>query len=226
MANAPRNVRAIWLGMALMLVVAAAPAWAKDSSQMILTANGKPIRKVYIYTDSLVTTDSAATQVTQDTCLTVVTHPRQADAILQLGMVLPMVAENGGALEGSGSSKHRKKKHKSKNSSDREVSVTCSDGDESGNCNSNLPTGAVGPEQDARWMGNVGGNQDVTLVSTASEADELWEPDTHKKQSWSDQLRVAVGCPVCPGEKFNPRRDNTYQAWMQATCPSVLAATK
>ena len=209
----------IWLGIALLLIVTAAPTWAK-SSRTLTTANGKLIRKVYIYTDSPVTTDSAATQLTQDTCLTVVTQPSQADAILQLGMVLPMVAENGGRPDASGAAVHKKKKSKNKNGSHSGVSVTCNNDDES--CGS-LPTGAVGPEQNARWTGNVGGNEDVTLVSTASEADELWEPDAHTKQSWSDQLRVAVGCPVCPGDHFNARRDKTYQAWMQTNCPGVLA---
>lgn len=221
-SNAPRAARAILLGIALVLLVATASAWAK-SSKMIATANGKPIRKVYIYTDSPVTTDSAATQLTQDTCLTVVTQPKEADAILQLGMVLPMVAEDGGG-PGAGAASHKKKKSKNKNGSHGEVSVTCNNGDESGDCGS-LPTGAVGPEQDARWTGNVGGNEDVTLVSTASEADELWEPNAHTKQSWSDQLRVAVGCPVCPGDHFNARRE-TYQAWMQANCPGVLAGAR
>ena len=216
--NVPGTIRAICPGIVLVLIVATASAGAK-SSRMLTTANGKPIRKVYIYTDSPVTTDSAATQLTQDTCLTVVTQPSQADAILQLGMVLPLVAENGGRPDASGASSHKKKKSKNKNGSHSGVSVTCNNDDES--CGS-LPTGAVGPEQDARWTGNVGGNEDVTLVSTASEADELWEPDAHTKQSWSDQLRVAVGCPVCPGDHFNARRDKTYQAWMQTNCPGVL----
>lgn len=221
-SNTLRDMLAIGFCIVLALMAAAPSAWAKRPPKTISTANGSPIRKVYIYTDSPVTADSAVTQLTQDTCLTVVTQPKEADAILQFGMVLPMVAENGGGLGGSDTSGHRKK-HKNRKNGDRGVSVTCGDG--SSDCGS-LPTGAVGPEQNAKWTGNVGGNEDVTLVSTVSEADELWAPDTRKKQSWSDQLRMAVGCPVCPGERFDPRRDGNYQTWIQAKCPGVLAGNK
>lgn len=212
----------ISLGMALLLAVAAAPAWAKKPQRTITTTDGKPIRTVYIDANSPTTADSGATQLAQDTCLTVVSKPNEADAVLELGMALPSVgAGQTRESDSIGPSARRKAKSKSHHGG---VSATCSDGNQSGSCTSslNLPTGDVAPEPEAKWEGNVGGDVDVTLVSAASDLQELWEPESHTKQSWSDQLRVAAGCPVCPGDHFNRNRYKTYRDWIQTECPGAL----
>lgn len=212
----------ICLGMTLLLAVAASPAWAKKPQRTITTMDGKPVRTVYIDANSATTADSGATQVAQDTCLTVVSKPNEADAVLELGMALPSVGL-GQTSESDSITPLTRRKAKSK-SHHGGVSATCSDGNQSGSCTSSLslPTGDVAPEPEAKWEGNVGGDVDVTLVSAANGSQELWEPESHTKQSWSDQLRVAAGCPVCPGDRFNRNRYKTYRDWIQTECPGVL----
>ncbi len=210
------------IAIALLLAVAATPARAKKLSGTITTTNGKPVRKVYIDANSLTTADSGATQLAQDTCLTVVSKPTEADAVLELGMALPSVGAGlPGESDSINSSAHHKAKSKSHHSS---VSATCSDGNQSGSCTSalNLPTGDIAPEPEDKWGGNVGDDVDVTLVSTASDLQELWQPESHTKHSWSEQLRVAAGCPVCPGDHFDQKRYKTYRNWIQTECPNVL----
>ncbi len=212
----------IFLGMALLLAVAARPAWAKKPSRTIITADGKPVRKVYINANSLTTEDSGATQLAQDTCLTVVSKPAEADAVLELGMALPSV---GGGQQDESDAVGSMGRHKAKSKSHHGgVSATCSDGNQTGNCISSLslPTGDVAPEPEDKWRGNVGDDVDVTLVSTTGDLQELWQPESHTKQSWSDQLRVAAGCPVCPGDRFDQKRYKTYRNWIETECPGVL----
>ena len=229
MGRRPLAMAALLVGIGLLAGSAATPAWARKSYRTIAKANGAPIRTVYVDAESAIAADSAVTQLHDDTCLTVVSKPTQADAVLEVGMALPAVGGGGGSSQdGFGSSSQApmlgggtKKKPK------RRASATCSDGKETGACTSSdsIQGGDAAPEQAATWTGNVGSALDVSLVSPANASDELWQAEERSKHSWSEQLRVAAGCPVCPGERFDPKHDKmTYRQWMQTKCPNVLAA--
>ncbi len=203
---------------------------AKKPSKGVTTANGAPVRKVYIQAGSPEMASSAATQLTQDTCLTTVPDASQADAVLDVGIALPGL-DGGGFTppDGSDSSPHPHTMGGGNNKPkpERSFSATCSDGKESRGCGSSssytAPRGGLA-QPAAEWAGNVGSQLDVSLASPADSSQEIWAPDQRSKKSWSDQLRAAAGCPVCPDDHFNPRKYPTYRQWMQEKCPAVLAA--
>ena len=204
---------------------------AKKAERTLTTANGKPVRKVYVDAGSSVMANAASTRLDQDTCLTIVSSPKQADAILEVGIALPAVAgDSAGGPDVFGSKPKAQTLGNAHSSPKRSASATCSDG-KGGTvaCTSSYSVqGGDAPEQPAAdWTQGISPAYTVSLASSENSTQELWDPNEREKHaSWSDQLREAAGCPVCPGESFNPRRDKmTYRQWMQSKCPNLLSAT-
>ena len=54
---------------------------AKKAERTLTTPAGKPVRKVYVDAGTPVMANAATTRLDQDTCLTVVSSPKEADAI-------------------------------------------------------------------------------------------------------------------------------------------------
>lgn len=201
---------------------------AKKAGRALTTADGKPVRKVYVDAGTPVMANAASARLDQDTCLTIVSSPKQADAILQVGIALPSVGgDSAGGPDVFGSQPKAQTLGNAHSSPKRSASATCSDG-KGGTmaCSSSYSVrGGEAPEQPAAdWTQGITPNYTVSLASSEDSTQDLWDPDGRQKHSsWSDQLREAAGCPVCPGQEFNPRRDKmTYRQWMQAKCPNVL----
>ncbi|MGB8481609.1 MAG: hypothetical protein WCE63_22630 [Acidobacteriaceae bacterium] len=225
LVNSP--MRLIVLGMLIFCCMPGTGS-AKKAERTLTTPDGKPVRKVYVDAGTTVMANAATAQLNQDTCLTIVSSPKQADAILEVGIVLPSVGgDSPGGSDVFGSKPHTQTMGNAHSSPKRSASATCSDG-KGGTvaCTSSYSVqGGEAPEQPAAdWTQGISPNYTVSLASTGNDSQDLWDPDGRiKHASWSDQLREAVGCPVCPGEAFNPRRDKmTYRQWMQAKCPNVL----
>lgn len=228
--NIPTGLRRLLevMATAATLCMAAVPTCAaKKPARTISTPDGRPIRKVYLRTASQETARSVTTEITQDTCLTPVADENQADAVLDLGMALP-------SLEGAPPvpnvfmpSATTQTLTNSKHGQVRSASTNCSDSKENSGCNSsyNLQGGDLAPELPPGF-GKTGRNRlDVSLISTGKASRELWEPMARNKRPWTDQLRRAAGCPVCPGGRFNRHKYHTYRDWIQAKCPDVLASS-
>lgn len=204
--------------------------WARKAERTVTTPDGKPVRKVYVDAGTPVMANAATTRLDQDTCLTAVSSPKQADAILEVGIALPFVGgDSVGGSDVFGSQPKAQSLGNAHSKPKRSASATCSDG-KGGTvaCTSAYSVqGGEAPEQPAAdWTQGLSPNYTVSLASSEDSTQDLWEPNGRERHSsWSDQLRQAVGCPVCPGEPFNPRRDKmTYRQWMQAKCPNVLTA--
>ncbi len=201
---------------------------AKKAERTVTAANGKPVRKVYVDGGTPLMTNAASARLDQDTCLTVVSSPKQADAILEVGISLPNVGgDSGGGPDVFGSQPKTQTLGNAHSSPKRSASATCSDGKgKTVACTSSYSVqGGDAPEQPAAdWTQGISPNYTVSLAPSEDSTQDLWDPDGREKHlSWSDQLRQAVGCPVCPGEEFNPKRDKmTYRQWMQAKCPNLL----
>ncbi len=198
--------------------------------RVVTTADGRPIRKVAVQAPGLAgQSASVAAQITQDTCLTVVLDEKQADAVVDIGMALPSVAaDNPTGPDIFASAPHAqtmgKRGHTGMKAS---ASATCTDDKGRGCSGSYSPepgnlASATGPA----WVKDAAPGLDISLASVGPQVQELWEPDAKSKRSWSEQLRIAAGCPVCPGSHFNPRRDGSYRAWIAAKCPAELAAAR
>lgn len=202
---------------------------AKKGDKTLTTAAGKPVRKVYVDAGSPVMANAATTRLDQDTCLMIVSSPKQADAILEVGIALPSVGgDSGGGPDIFGSQPKAQTLGNAHSNHKRSATATCSDGKGGTiDCKSYNSQGGDAPEQPAsEWTQGISPNYTVSLASSEDSTQDLWDPSGREKHSsWSDQLRQAVGCPACPGEEFNPRRDKmSYRQWMQAKCPNVLAA--
>ncbi len=203
-------------------------AWARKTEKTVTKPDGKPVRKIYVDAGTPVMANAATAQLNQDTCLTIVSSREQADAVLEVGIVLPSVGgDSAGGSDVFGSQPKAQTLGNAHSRPKRSASATCSDG-KGGTvaCTSSYSEqGGEAPEQPAAdWTQGISPNYTVSLASLGTDSQDLWDPDGRiKHASWSDQLREAVGCPVCPGEPFNPRRDKmTYRQWMQAKCPNVL----
>ena len=203
---------------------------AKRAEKTLTTASGKPVRKVYVDAGTPVMANAATTRLDQDTCLTIVSSPKQADAILEVGIVLPSVGgDSGGGPDVFGSQPKAQTMGNAHSDAKRSASATCSDG-KGGSmaCTSSYSVqgGDAAEQPAANWTEGITPNYTVSLAPAEDSTQDLWDPNGRDKHaSWSDQLRQAVGCPVCPGQEFNPRRDKmTYRQWMQEKCPNVLTA--
>jgi hypothetical protein len=203
---------------------------AKKADKTLTTTAGKPVRKVYVDAGTPVMANAATTRLDQDTCLTIVSSPKQADAILEVGIALPSVGgDSGGGSDVFGSQPKTQTLGNAHSSPKRSASATCSDGKGGTvSCTSSYSRqGGDAPEQPASdWTQGISPDYIVSLASSEDSTQDMWDPNGREKHSsWSDQLREAVGCPVCPGEQFNPKRDKmSYRQWMQAKCPNVLPA--
>ena len=201
---------------------------AKKAERTLTTPAGKPVRKVYVDAGTPVMANAATTRLDQDTCLTVVASPKEADAILEVGIALPSVGgdSGGGGTDVFGSQPKAQTLGNAHSNSKKSVSATCSDGKGGTiDCKSYSSQGGDAAEQPASdWTQGISPNYTVSLAPSEDSTQDLWDPNGREKHaSWSDQLREAAGCPVCPGADFNPKRDKmSYRQWMQAKCPNVL----
>lgn len=223
-ASLLRRVEVFATALTVCIVLVPACA-AKRPVKTISTPDGRPIRKVYIRTASQETANSVTEELSQDTCLTPVTDENQADAVLDLGMALPGV---GAVMPTPGvfvPSAGAQTLGNAKTDPQRSASANCTNGKDGG-CNGSYTTqgGDLGAELPAGFAKTSPG-LDVSLISTGKASQELWEPENRGKRPWIEQLRRAAGCPVCPGERFNRRRDGTYRGWIQAKCPSAMASS-
>jgi hypothetical protein len=205
-------------------------ASAKKAETTLTTADGKPVRKVYVDAGTAAMANAATARLNQDTCLTIVSSPTQADAVLEVGIALPSVgSDSAGGPDVFGSQPKPQTLGNAHSSPKRSASATCSDG-KGGTvaCTSSYSVqGGDAPEQPASdWTQGLAPSYTVSLASPGNDSQDLWDPNGRSKHaSWSDQLREAAGCPVCQGEAFNPRREKmTYRQWMQAKCPNVLSS--
>lgn len=216
--------RAGWLAISGMLGIVLVPSYAaKKPVKTISTPDGRPIRKVYIRTASQQTAASVTTELTQDTCLTIVSDESQADAVLDVGMNLPRLGGLPPQPNVFVPSATAQTLGNSKMEPQRTATVNCSNGKEGGCTGTDTIQGGDLGEDLPPGFGKTDSRQDVSLISTGKDSQQLWQPDNRGKRSWSDQLRRAAGCPVCPGEHFRPHKKRTYREWIQAKCPSVLA---
>lgn len=192
-----------------------------------ITADGRPIRKVYIRAGGPDMGNAAATQMAQDTCLTRVSSPEQADAVLDVGIALPSEGGGGGGAPGTdffGAAPHAQTMGQGDSAQPhRSASATCSDSKGSSGCTGSY-TGAAGGQASSDWGANSGATFDVSLASPGKASQDLWDPKEPSKKSWSQQLRAAAGCPVCPHGHFDRRKYHTYRNWIQTECPDVMAA--
>jgi hypothetical protein len=214
-----------WLSVVILLPGVAVARHRE--AKTITTPDGRPIRKVVIHATGLPgQTPAVAAQVNRDTCLTVVSADSQADAAVDVGMALPSVAPD--ATAGSdifASAPHDQTMGKpARTGVSASASATCTD-DKGGGCNGTYAPapGNLAATTGPAWVKNTAPGVDISLASIGSAVQELWEPDAKSKHSWSDQLRVAAGCPECPGSRFNARRDGSYRAWIAARCPAAMA---
>jgi len=201
---------------------------AKKAEKTLTTANGKAVRKVYVDAATPVMANAATARLDQDTCLTTVSNPQQADAILEVGIALPSVsADSAGGPDIFGSQPKAQTLGNAHSDAKRSASASCSDGKGGTmDCKSSYSVqGGDAPQQPAaNWTEGITPSYTVSLAQSEHSTEDLWEPNGREKHSsWSNQLRQVVGCPVCPGENFNPRREKMgYREWMQAKCPDVL----
>ena len=199
----------------------------KKSSRTIVTPDGSPVRKVYIQSAVPGATAQVAAQLSRDTCLTVVQSARQADAVVDIGVALPNI-EGGSPTPnfiGASPSATPQTLGNAKSGPERSTSVNCSDRKNGGCTTTSKADG--GSLTGVTSLGESEGSAaayDVSLASVGSATSELWEPDTSRKQPWADQLRVAAGCPVCPGEHFDRRKYKSYREWMKEKCPTMMSA--
>lgn len=194
-----------WFTLLCISVALPAAQGEKKPSKPVTTADGRPIRKIYIHSASFDMTNSASIRLAQNTCLTTVSNPEQADAILNVGAALPGL-DGGVATPGVFGPSARRQ---TTGNAQRTASEPAGDVDEP-------PSG---------WPGNAGENLNVSLAAPGNTSQKLWEPTPHSNKSWSDQLRIAAGCPVCPDEHFNRHKYKTYRNWIQAECPTVLSSS-
>lgn len=203
---------------------------AKKAEKTLTTANGKAVRKVYVDAATPVMANAATARLDQDTCLTTVSDPKQADAVLEVGIVLPSVGgDSAGGPDIFGSHPKTQTLGNAHSEPKRSVSATCGDGKGGTmDCNSSYSVqgGDALQQPAANWTEGITPSYTVSLAPSENSTEDLWEPNGREKHSsWSNQLRQAAGCPVCPGAEFNPRREKmSYRQWMQAKCPDVLKA--
>lgn len=205
--------------------MAALPAWGgKKKTESAVTANGGPIRKVFVRAASTDMVSAASTQLLNDTCLTTVQDPRQADAVLDVGMGLPSVGSSDPSMPDvfAQSTPHAQTLGNDKSRVQASASATCTDAKDGGCSGTSTTPAGVLSATSGGWQPDSGAKLDVSLDSTGNAVQELWSPNDRSKHSWSDQLREAAGCPVCPGGHSNRHRYKTYREWIQAECPSVL----
>ena len=210
------SMRSLTMCLVLIALCGSIAAWGrKKPAKTIATPDGSPVRTVYIQSSIPDATTSIAAQLTQDTCLTLAPSVKQADAVLNVGVALPTVDDGSSTPQTLGNSKGGHV-HAS--------SFSCSDDKSSGGCTSTSKTdaGNLNGVSSQAGPGRQAVNYDISLATVQHEASELWEPDAHSKFPWAEQLRAAAGCPVCPGEHFDRKKDKSYREWIATRCPAML----
>jgi hypothetical protein len=203
--------------MAGLLCLTVPLAWAAPP-KTVTAPDGKAIRKVYVQAKSPQSVSSAIANLAQGTCLTIVPSPDEADAVLSIGEALPV--EPGGLATPHvfGPSARQRAPSHVNSQGERNPSSNC-DNQQAAGCG---PPAGDDAQAGPGWPGNAGGNLEVSLASVGPNPEELWQPQRHSGHSWTHQLRHAVGCPVCPGKKFDKHKFKTYRNWMHKECPGVL----
>lgn len=201
----------------------APPAWCGKKPRTITTPDGKPVRRVYIQAPTPAETIRAQTEITQGTCLVSVARPSLSDAVLVLGIALPPAGGNSSAMMNGLAPAPGPHTLRQNNSGTTSVSANCSDNGQGCSGSQAVEAGDLSNPPPPIADRHNGPGLDVSLATTGEDSQQLWSPDSRSKRSWVDQLRVAAGCPVCPGEHFDRKRYKTYRDWVQARCPSVRA---
>ena len=203
-------------------------AWgAKKPEKTLSTSDGRPIRKVLVHAYSKAVADATQVQLQRDTCLTPVTQASDADAVLNLSVALPAFDSQPTAGPNPFARPVQGQTPANKDDGKKTVSLNCSSDKNGKSCaqSSNIPAGDIADLQTSNGAGGGSAGVDVSLLTTggSGSGSELWAPKEHSKQVWTDQLRAAAGCPVCPGEHFNRQRDKSYRQWIEQRCKSVLS---
>jgi len=217
------------LALVFVLSSAGAALAAKKSTKPLTTPDGRPIRTVYVHAFSAAVANAAKLQLQSDTCLTPTSEPRQADAVLEFSVALPAVGNDSLPTPNVFAPPVGPQTLESKNSTPQQnASFNCTSGKGGKQCSSSydIPAGDVAdlPSQSALAGGPAG--VDIFLTTPGPASQQIWEQAARKKQTWTDQLRSAVGCPVCPGERFDRHRYKTYSNWMEQRCKSVMLMEK
>jgi hypothetical protein len=212
-------------GIALLLLCCGTMAWGGGKpSKTIPGPDGTPVRKVYIQTALPNAATSVAAQLAQDTCLVTVANMKDADAVLDLGVALP--TEEGGLSSPNifGTPAKAQTLSNAKGNSQLSATVTCNDDKGSKNCagSNNIPAGDLLLQAPSGVTVGPDTNYDVSLVSKQDNSQQLWSPEAHNKRPWTEQLRIAAGCPVCPHGHFDRRKYKSYRAWIEGcSAPSL-----
>ena len=173
--------------------------------------------------------NAASTRLDQDTCLTVVSSPKEADAILEVGIALPSVGgdSGGGGTDVFGSQPKAQTLGNAHSNVQKE-------------CLRNLQrwqgwnhrlqvvqfagrrrSGAACLGLDAGYLSQLHGFAGSVGRQHAGSVGSEWA-----RKTCVLERPIARGCrmPGVPGSKsFNPKRDKmSYRQWMQAKCPNVL----
>lgn len=199
-------------------------AWAKKAPPKTITApDGSPLRKLYIQTGAPDAALFVAAQLEQETCLTAVSNVKDADAVLDLGVALPTVGGGPPTPNIFGPSAKAQTLENAKDNSHLSTTVTCNDNKGNKNCvaANDVPAGDISALTPSGMPAGAGAQYDITVVSKLDSATQLWSPQTGGKHPWTDQLRVAAGCPVCPKKRFDRRKYKTYQEWIRSCGPSA-----
>lgn len=205
----------------LCLVIFVPLAWGATRPPTVTNPAGNPIRKVYVRTQSPQSVSNAIARLAQDTCLTIVPSPKDADAILNLGQALREPVVSGMPTPHVFGPSARGEATDSLNSRGQRNPTPP--------CDNRRSTGCATPQGDVTsppsgWPGDADGDLSISLASVGPDSQELWEPRRQTRKSWTHQLRIAVGCPVCPGERYDRHKYKSYRNWIQKQCPSMLEA--
>jgi hypothetical protein len=227
-------VRIVWV---LFVFHACAALAAKKTAKPLTTPDGRPIRMVYVHASSADVAAAARIQLRYDTCLTPASQPAQADAVLQFSVPLPAVSQDSltgpnifaspvgpQTLENGLQAPANKDGAQQNTAPQKSASFQCTSGKGGKQCSGSydLPAGDIADlPQQAEAASSLSG-MDVLLTTPDPASQQIWEAVPHKKQSWTDQLRAAVGCPVCPGGHFDRHRYKNYSNWIQQRCKEVL----
>lgn len=210
---------------------------AKKPAKPLTTPDGRPIRTVYVHAFSADVADAARIQLRRDTCLTPTPQPNPADAVLQFSVPLPTGSQDSLAepnifapavgpqtLE-NGLKPVANKNDSSQNTApQKSASFNCTSGKGGKQCSSSydLPAGDIADLPSQTGMVEGASGMDIFLTTAGPAPQQIWESAPRKKQSWTDQLRAAVGCPVCPGEHFDRHRYKNYSDWIEQRCKNML----
>jgi len=207
----------------LLLAVLAASGIASAQTKCEASINGYRIRTVYVTGNQFNAVVWAYKHLSEETCMTPVTDPAKADAILET--INPYQSASQQPSDGpltvtcsssAGSSSCI-------DSEGNELDVDC---DSSGNCSSYYgpsPGVAILHAFD-EWVKNASYQAEVKLYTPDHKL--IWKSETQKGATWHDlwpdKLREATGSPVCPRNPFSAHRYKNYRQWASERCGVVF----